>query len=339
MDSGNPQTLISCCKWAIENYPADNIALILWNHGTGIIDPIHGRVINPAGLFSFNPDINKFELDRTIGFLEFIDSYRGICWDSSTGSYLTNQKLEEALSVIKRDILQGRKLSLLGFDACLMSMVEICNIAKHYADVMVGSQEVELGTGWNYAKVLAPFEHSSINKYEFGKHIVSVYAQTYEAITNDYTQSAINLATIEKLEEKINEIGDLIIECLKNQAHNSVKQALKLNHSHNYCTHFDEPSYVDMHHLFSNIQEKLPMFQLNNKELQAELIAHLDATLNEAKALLCNTIIFSKTGKNLSKASGLSIYFPEQRIHSSYPKTVFAHTNSWYKFLQQYHIL
>src|SRR3990172_569950 len=39
MDSGDPKTLISCCEWAITNYPAHNYALILWNHGSGILDP------------------------------------------------------------------------------------------------------------------------------------------------------------------------------------------------------------------------------------------------------------------------------------------------------------
>src|SRR5438874_1339978 len=74
MDSGDPKTLVSFCKWAIEHYPADNYVLILWNHGTGILDPVKGRLFNPAELFVFNPSNNKLELDRTIGFLDFVNS-------------------------------------------------------------------------------------------------------------------------------------------------------------------------------------------------------------------------------------------------------------------------
>lgn len=91
MDSGDPNTLISCCRWAAHSYPAKNYALVLWNHGTGIIDPQNSKIINPAELFTFNPVTNKFDLDRTTGFLDLLyytdQDQRGICWDS------TNRKL------------------------------------------------------------------------------------------------------------------------------------------------------------------------------------------------------------------------------------------------------
>ena len=37
LDSGDPQTLIECVRWA-HTYPSEYFMLILWNHGTGIID-------------------------------------------------------------------------------------------------------------------------------------------------------------------------------------------------------------------------------------------------------------------------------------------------------------
>jgi hypothetical protein len=55
MDSGDPETLISAILWAATECPADNYILILWNHGTGIIDPERYRIINPTALFTFNP--------------------------------------------------------------------------------------------------------------------------------------------------------------------------------------------------------------------------------------------------------------------------------------------
>ena len=134
MDSGDPKTLISCCQWAIQNYPADNYMLIFWNHGTGIIDPATGKIINSVDLFTFNNATNKLDLDRSIGFLDIItileQQQRGICWDDTTGHYLTNQKLDEALAYICKNYLNGGKFSIVAFDACLMSMLEVANIIK-----------------------------------------------------------------------------------------------------------------------------------------------------------------------------------------------------------------
>ena len=124
-----------------------------------------------------------------MGFLDFINymgTDRGICWDNTTGNYLTNKKLESALKEIKASVLKGKKFSIIGFDACLMSMLEIASIIKKYTDFMVGSQEVELGTGWYYNKTLAPFAHGTIDKATFAHHIVQTYGQEYSIITCAY---------------------------------------------------------------------------------------------------------------------------------------------------------
>lgn len=342
MDSGDPKTLVSCCSWAIQNYPARNYALILWNHGTGIIDPENGRIINPAELFSFNPATNKLELDRSIGFLEFINEKdrqpRGVCWDDSTGNYLTNQKLEAALKEICTTMLGGNKLSIIGFDACLMSMLEVASVVKSYAQIMVGSQEVELGPGWDYEKVLRPFMTSSIEQRRFAQHIVEMYAETYGKITNDYTQSAINLSSIDALEKNINTIAGLLLECLKKQSNNSVKNAIQASRSKLLCTHFDEPSYIDQHHFYVNLLANLKHFTFADSDTQG-LKQTLARALEEGKTLIKEISFANKAGKNLSLAQGISLYFPERRIHSSYRKTNFAATNKWITFVTQYLLL
>lgn len=345
MDSGNPNTLVSCCAWAIENYPANHYALILWNHGTGIIDPETGRMINPTELFSYNSSSNRYDLDRTVGFLDFInekefryrnDCWKGICWDESTGNYLTNQKLDAALTEISTRFLHGKKLAIIGFDACLMSMTEIYKIVRKNAEIQVSSQEVELGAGWDYSKALAPFRTQSLDPKSFAAHIVDAYQETYNKITNDFTQSAIDLGESELLEQNINTVAQLLIEALNKQQNGSVKNAIQTSRSKLLCTHFDEPSYIDLHHFYSNLLINLKLFVLNNEEQSRNLKEALTNALEEGKSLIKQIVIANKTGKNLNKAQGISIYFPERRIHPSYRKTTFALSNNWMPFIAQF---
>lgn len=345
MDSGDPKTLVSCCKWAIENYPASHYALILWNHGTGIIDPETGRMINPTELFSYNSASNRYDLDRSIGFLDFInekemhyrnDCWKGICWDESTGNYLTNQKLDAALAEITSKLLHGKKLSIIGFDACLMSMLEVTKIARNYADIQVSSQEVELGAGWDYSKVLAPFHSQSLEPKIFAAHIVDAYQETYNKITNDFTQSAINLNESEALEQNINIIAQLLMQALNAQQGGSVKNAIQASRNKLLCTHFDEPSYIDLHHFYSNLLSNLRLFTFNNEDQGNSIKQALSLRLEEGQSIIKRIVIANKTGKNLSLAHGVSIYFPERRIHSSYRKTTFAQSNSWLAFITQF---
>ena len=184
MDSGDPQTVISCAKWAIGSFPANHYMMVFWDHGTGYIDPAYSRIIKPMDLFTFNPVTYKLELDRDIEFFEYIHgnerdynsdedpTAHGVCWDDSTGHYLTNQKIQYALSIIQRDVLHGQKFDIVAFDACLMGMCEEYDLMKPFANICIASQEVELGTGWNYQRVLAPFDTQTLDPVTFAKHIV-----------------------------------------------------------------------------------------------------------------------------------------------------------------------
>ena len=338
MDSGNPATLISFCEWAIKNYVADEYDLILWNHGTGILEPPHGKIINPMDLFVFNPATHRLDLDRSIGFMEAIGclepKQRGVCWDDTTGNYLSNRKLETALQTICQKCLHGKKFGIIGFDACLMSMIEVGSFIKRYAHVMVGSEEVELGMGWKYDEVLFPFIKEPLNTLAFAAHIVNAYDRTYQSITNDYTLSAVNLDSIEVLEKNIDQIARILIEGLEAQR-SLMHQAIKESKNKMLCTHFDEPTYIDLHHFYRNLVINLKKMT-ENTHLSAGIKNTLLKKLEEGIRILEQSVIANTVGKNLKNARGIAIYFPERGIHSSYQEAMFLKSNAWGTLLTRY---
>ena len=339
MDSGNPSTLISFCEWVIKTYIADEYDLILWNHGTGILEPPHGKIINPMDLFVFNPATHRFDLDRSVGFMEAINylgnNQRGVCWDDTTGNYLSNRKLELALDTVCQKCLNGKKFGIIGFDACLMSMVEVCSFIQKYAQVMVSSEEVELGMGWKYDDVLLPFTRETLDTFTFAAHIVNAYNRTYQSITNDYTLSAINLKHINQLEKNIDQIAKLLLEGLDKQK-NIIYQAIKDSRNKLFCTHFDEPTYIDLHHFYRNLLVNISKTNVDGNVLNPALKNALIAKLNEGILLIEQLVIANATGKNLKNARGIAIYFPERGIHNSYHEAMFLKTNAWAELLSRY---
>ncbi|MGE0206454.1 MAG: clostripain-related cysteine peptidase [Candidatus Babeliales bacterium] len=341
MDSGLPATLIDCCKWAIQNYPARHYALVLWNHGSGAIDFGPRKSINPSPLFMFNPESNLLELDRSIPFIDYIHAmyypdHRGICFDDSTGHYLSNQDLEYALRTICSTLLGGRKFDLICFDACLMAMLEIANIVKDFADFMPASEEVELGTGYNYYTILKPFETRSLDKKSFAQHIVQCYGAAYGNITKDYTQSALDLSCATALEQSVDRIAQYLIEALKIQKNNTVREAIKISRHKLYCTYFDEPNYLDLHHLLRNFAANSKKFEFTNQQSGKALVNDLHEEIKKALALLEKMVIANVSGKNLAQARGISIYFPERKIYPSYQKTKFAQSNNWFTLIKYF---
>lgn len=337
MDSGDPQTLINWCKYCIEHYPAKQYSLILSNHGTGIIEIGQTRAVNPSQLFSFNPTTNLIELNRSLPFLEFIakpENQRGICFDDITRHYITNQRLEQALKTICHNYIHGRFESVI-FDACLQQMYEIAILIKPYARFMLGSQEVILAPGLDYQAVLSPFEKSFPDSLMFAKHIVTSFENTYKKLTNDYTFSALDLQSVVFLENSVNTVATHLIDCLKNHKSSLVHEAIKASRHRLLCTHFNEPSYIDLGHFFTNlltnIERARQKSDVVNNNLKATL-TNLTTSIKESLQLIKNSVVAHVAGKNLHQAQGLSIYFPENgKKHPSY-----NYSHAWSMFLDYY---
>lgn len=111
---GDPNTLAEFLTWGVQNYAADNMGLILWNHGGG--------------------------------------SITGVCFDEKNDSdSLSLREVDSALLTAQQYMTE--KWEFVGFDACLMGSVEAANILANYAKYMYGSEEVEPGAGWNYTEI------------------------------------------------------------------------------------------------------------------------------------------------------------------------------------------
>lgn len=335
LDSGDPATLISFCDWAIANFTAENYGLILWNHGTGALDPERGRTINTEELFTFNPITQKLELDRNIGYIEKMQQ-RGICWDDSTGHYLSNPKLDAALNTICTRCLNGEKFAFIGFDACLMQMTEVANIMKKYAHIMIGSEEVELGYGWDYTTALEPFNLGVTELGDIAEHIVASFGKSYEKITADFTLSALNLDAFSYLEQNINDVAQLLLNGMKQQKDGLVKKTIKASRNKTVCTYFEEPSYIDLHNFYGNLLTNIEHMKLRDAKAEKTFKNDLKVLLQEGRGFIESIAFAHIQGKGLALARGISIYFPEQRIHSSYKRIPFAQENTWSALLSQY---
>lgn len=341
-NSGSPQTLIDCVRWASEDFPAENYILALWDHATGALEPGPYRTINTNELFFVNPESNKLELDRGgEGFFTVLNqeltrrNKRAICFDDSYQSYISNKELQFALEEIHHKVL-NKPLDGVGFDACLMGMIEIANLAKNHALFMVGSQEIEFGNGWNYELILRAFLNGPVEPREFFKHMVRAYDKEYRPIANDFTQSAFDLALTQDLEQNINDLAQLLIKLFTEQKSTNIKNIIKLCKSPQYCTCFDEPSYIDLGHFYKNLLKYLTHAQFNNQEQGALLLEEISRLLHQGLEVINHLVIQNSVGNGLKNAHGISIYFPEYRIASSYLRSNFGSNNDWRLFLEYY---
>lgn len=188
---GDPNTLRDFVEWAVDNYPAERYALVIWNHGGGwrqMMERLHvqGKSARERG----QPDLSVA---------------RAVASDDTDNDQLFMKEVQTALESA-RDRLRQRnntmvKLDLVGFDACLMGMVEVAYALRDVANYVVGSEETEPANGWPYNTILADLAaNPSMPPRGLASAIVARYGAAYNS---GVTQSAFDLASLNDLTTSI----------------------------------------------------------------------------------------------------------------------------------------
>jgi len=355
----NPgKEIVDSMKWASANFPAKRYALVLWNHGSGVQDLRHlnfdktNKTLIDYKLRSFTSWI---EIPGQAESSELVTNAktpeeRGILYDDSQHTCLTNPDMANALQQISSPAVLGKKLDLLGMDACLMAMLEVAYQVRNYADILVSSQQTEPGTGWPYDGVLVPLlANPSMTNTQLATVIANAYRNFYsiDINTQDYTQSGINLNAMTAIKNNINDMIEVVSACQKYDS-SLIKNAFRIARSKSI--EFAISDYIDLYSFYSAFLNAVSKSKPKSEKIIGGLIANnkagskpnpdYDAAVSILKHVLVdglakiqNSVFVNVVGPQVSSAKGLSIYCPLHGFHSSYSRTYFAQETNWVKFV------
>jgi hypothetical protein len=297
-DMSNPDTLVDFVGWGMTNYPAANYALILWNHGSGWRDAM-----------------KAMGKDK--------EAIKAVCWDYTTGSgeCLYMDEVQEALNTIYSKT--GERIGLLGFDACLMGMVEVAYEVREYVDFMVGSEELEPGDGWPYDTILDDLVNTpTMSAADLASTIVTRYGEAYSCPSFDccqiMTQSAQKLTQLSGLAGKVDDLAQALDS---NWAQVAEARDKSEEYEGSYCNH------VDLGNLADSIK-----FYVADGEVRSKA-ADLKAAIN-------NAVTAEFHGGLHHNSYGLAIYFPEvsDDYDSNYDTVIdFSADTHWDAFLENFY--
>lgn len=108
---GNGKTFENFLTFCVQNYPAENMCVIIWDHGGGSLEGVAND--------------ENFSYDA-----------------------LSLTEMDEAFSSVQK--LMTDEFELVGFDACLMSNYETLDMLSPYTRYVLGSEEIEPSGGWDY---------------------------------------------------------------------------------------------------------------------------------------------------------------------------------------------
>jgi hypothetical protein len=329
VDCGDPKVLTDFIRWGIEHYPAEHYLVDVWNHGGGWenlpADFDYDSIRSAKPALARKLQRIKRSLFRTTAhkIASAPETTRAIAIDCGSHDYLDNQELQTAIAKALPD---GRKLDILGCDACLMNMLEIAYEMKDTVGVLVGSEETEPAAGWPYAVILSALTATpGMSAAELGRTIAGAYGDWYQrhgSIVRDRaaTQSALDIGQIAPVAQSVNALAGAL---LKDLGPSSGAIAL----ARQKAQAFEYPEYVDLGDFAAQLIQRLPSGAPSTAEARA-VQAALGAFVTENKTW----------GRGVNRATGVSIYFPtdERDYAPDYAALKFTQDVCWDKLLQAF---
>ncbi len=339
VDMGDAASLQDFVRWSKANYPARRYMLVIWDHGQGWRAPSMRR-LKPEELGTFPktrrsvrhshdaPTKNSVADDIVMD-----GSVRYVSNDDDFASKLYNRAIQDGLKAV----LGAEKLDVLGFDACLMGMLESAYAFRGVADYMVGSEELEPGSGWNYQTALAPLiaDPAAFDGKALASQIVTAYKNQY-ADHDATTLAALDLSHADAVAAAVSAFSNVARPLV---AANAKKFKAARAACNNYAPGYPLNS-IDLIHYVQSVATAM--------RTNTAVVAAAQKVIAAARAaVVANYAATSRQGAYGS--NGIAIYYPiTGQVFSADPEgsgylatnTVFpvefVQTQTWVKFLNAY---
>lgn len=331
LNTGDPQNLRNFIIRSVTDYPAEHYALIFWNHGLGWLDvDIYAGVRSALAGAAHQPVFRSTTRRMSGG-----EKTRPIAFDDSSKDFLDTQDIRWALS--DAISVTGRRIDLIGMDACLMAMVEGARELAPFTDYFVASQEVEPMEGWPYAAILKAINAKPQSRpRELAELIVDEYAKSYEGKTRSattVTQSAIDTARTGLTEVLAKELVDALLAdpapLLRSMTQRAVDQSLV----------FQDRNYRDLGSFAAAlVSEATWNIHRNAKRVKAVAEAlhdHLESRGPDAPVLRVGFL------PSYAEATGLSVFLPRmlaltrrEEAMRAYRSLIFAQRTGWDRLVE-----
>ena len=324
INTGDPRELVYFLAWGMNTYPAKRYALVLWNHGSGWKeDDIYSTIKvsamrGPGSMAAVGSLIREMigSGGRSTLFAPTLESIvaRGIAYDDSSRDFLDNAELKRALGCALLAVGVER-LDVVGFDACLMSMLEVAYQLRNDAHYLVGSQETEPGEGWPYHEVLrALVDRPQMGGADLAANIVEAYARGFGG-NAAITQSALSLDRLKEVVLALDELCAYALDQLP-------ACELALGWAARRAQKYTDPDYKDLYDFCRLLAERtnLPDLQARARTVMERIAPPGAERFVRAEA---------HQGAKLADSHGVSIYFPTHAVSPFYRRLDFASETLW----------
>jgi clostripain len=298
VNMGDPNSLIDFVKKGIQNYPADNYMLVVWDHGSGWLKK------------------------------ENCLPLKGISYDETSAREMGIANGEYAYAIDSISALLGKRLDILANDACLMGMQEVAYEVKDNVNYLVFSELSIAYDGYPYDDVLNWLNaNQNATPEEFSKAIVDKYVVSYNSGSQGVQDATLSALKVDNeflhLSHCIDAFAVALIK-IKGRVNTNVESAYTE-------TQYFENSWVysyDIYDFAYNIKQ--------NVNIPGSVKNWADSVMLAVDSVVINEGHHSTPPALLESSHGLAIYYPVgTNIDTAYKNlTLSKDLPNWMNFIK-----
>ncbi|MFN0139112.1 MAG: clostripain-related cysteine peptidase [Pyrinomonadaceae bacterium] len=247
--------------------------------------------------------------------------------------------------------LVGQKLDILGFDSCVMGMLEVGYQFKTNATTLIASEGSVPSAGWTYAKILGSLAHDErpLDDNDVAARFVRKFIESQDSFTvggSSVDMAAWDMAKIDGLNEKFQILADSLWDCFKHRKspvyRNMERALLKV---HWQCQSYMHDQNVDIGDFCELLRLECISLAEDLGPDEDEILEKVQQACDEVLAELSKVVILSGfSGGEYQYSNGIALYFPWSFVtylasEKYYENLEFVEKGagkSWNKFLRRY---
>ena len=292
INTGDPDELVEFVQWAQANYPAEHYALNIWNHGSGATGVAYEQSC-PDYCWYYGNEADKLELSE----------------------------IDSALSEITNN--GENKLDIVGFDACLMSTIEVVEAVAPYSDIMIGSEILEPGDGWDYSFLQLIVDNPSTTPEQLGAKIVDTFVAQGQTSEQSYALTMLNMSKASLAINSINALAEL------KDSTTLISDLEAIRYDSIHVEPGDSSSAVDLLHMLTSLSQYTSSYDVK--------IAANQAAGNVSAMIMKAEFDGDPSDIDTTGMTGVSILFPNLENEWAKRSKGMSEESQWVELMEDYY--
>ena len=228
---------------------------------------------------------------------------------------------DEVKKIVTAKLL-GQRLDILGFDSCVMGMLEVGYQFSNVAKTMIASEGSVPSAGWTYAKILGCLAQEQNRKLKT-RDVAELFVKKFIRTQDEYTvggvsvdMAAWDLCEFDELATAFDKLPKTLLECFEKPQSRVYRQMERVMlHVHWKCQSYMYDQNVDLGDFCELLDREcgLVVEELGGGDDLKPLRDVQDACRNVLKELKNAVILSGFSGGGYQYSNGVSVFFPWSR--------------------------